>query len=116
MNTEQVLLTWLFRAVKSGLRSRKCIVSARRGAACLLARVPVVSEGLLDGRGTDGTLTGESRSVAKADWEGWRKKLQPLVEKSVWIGRRKHTKPTNPGCCLARLASTGCRGRGLMSN
>lgn len=39
------------------------------GSGLLLARMSVISEGLLDGRWTDGTLTGESKSVAKTDWE-----------------------------------------------
>lgn len=47
MNTEQVCVTW-FETMKSRLNSRKWIVSARSGL--LLARVSVISEGLLDGR------------------------------------------------------------------
>lgn len=47
MNTEQVCVTW-FRTVKSGPNRRKRMVSAQGGL--LLARVSVVSEGLLDGR------------------------------------------------------------------
>lgn len=66
MNTEQVRVTW-FKTVKSRLNAWKWMVSARSGL--LLARVSVISEGLLDGRRTDGTLTGESKRVAKTDWE-----------------------------------------------
>lgn len=47
MNTEQVCVTW-FKTVKSRLNSQKWMVSA--GSGLLLARMSVISEGLLDGR------------------------------------------------------------------
>lgn len=47
MNTEQVSITW-FKTVKSRLNNQNWIVSAQCGL--LLARVFVISEGLLDGR------------------------------------------------------------------
>lgn len=104
--------------MKSRLNRRKWIVSAQSGL--LLARVSVISEGLLDGRRTDGTLTGESKSVAKTDWEvdGEMVERQDSRGSEAENTQKKYQITVNRVLltALASVAARRCRGRGLIKS